>query len=134
MLLVNDIVTSSRILCAFGDIVYSLIDMDQAHAKSDGTHQPCGSGVLPGSGLKRWNMWRGFDMLQAIDLVFLNALAFNGKERTRVRSQTNRVRRILWEEIHRVTSEHFGAFSEEERRRATPTRRGEKSGFVIRKA
>lgn len=85
-------------LC-FRDIVYSLVDMDKAHTKSDGPHQPCGSGILSESGLVRWDMWRGFDLLQAIDLVFLNALAFNGKEKTRVRSQTNRLRRILWDEI-----------------------------------
>jgi len=119
-------------LC-FRDIVHSLVDMDQTHTKSDGTHQPCGSGMLPGSGLVRWNMWRGFDLLQAIDLVFLNSLAFYGKERTQERSQTNRVRKIFWDEIHRITKEHFGSFSEDDRRRATPTRRGEASGFVIRK-
>jgi hypothetical protein len=121
-------------LC-FRDIVHSLVDLDhQTQKKSDGSHQPCGTGILPGRGLIRWNMWRGFDLLQAIDLVFLNALAFNGKERTKERSQTNRMRKILWDEIHRITGEHFGLAMEEEKRRVTPTRRGETSGFVIQKS
>jgi hypothetical protein len=121
-------------LC-FRDIVYSLVDMDQAQGKSDGTQQPCGSGTLPGTGLIRWNMWRGYDLLQAIDLVFLNDLAFRGKDKTVARSQTNRIRKTLWDEIHRITAEQIGTHpgSEEERRRVTPTRRGETSGFVIRK-
>lgn len=119
-------------LC-FQDIVYSLVDLDRAHNKSDGTHQPCGTGILPGRGLARWNMWRGLDLLQAIDLVFLNSLAFHGKERTRERSSTNRVRKLLWDEIHRITVEYFGPGADEARRKATPTRRGETSGFVVRK-
>ena len=119
-------------LC-FRDIVHSLVDMDQVGTKSDGSHQPCGSGILPCRGLARWNMWRGFDFLQAIDLVFLNALAFNGKEKTKERSRTNRMRKLLWDEIHNITGEHFGSYLEDEKRRVTPTRRGEKSGFVIRK-
>jgi hypothetical protein len=119
-------------LC-FRDIVHSLVDMDRANFKSDGSEQPCGTGVLPCNDLSRWNMWRGFDLLQAIDLVFLNALAFNGKERTKERSQTNRMRKLLWDEIHNITSAHFGPYAEEERKMVTPTRRGETSGFVIRK-
>ena len=117
-------------LC-FRDIVHSLIDLDQAETTSDGTQQPSGTGILPVDGLERWNMWRGFDMLQAIDLIFLNALAFNGKEKTQERSQINRMRKLLWDEIHNITFAQFGADSEG-RRRVTPTRRGETSGFVVR--
>jgi NifB/MoaA-like Fe-S oxidoreductase len=58
-------------------------------------------------------------------------LAFNGKERTQERSRTNRMRKLLWDEIHSITFAVFGANSDE-RRRVTPTRRGETSGFVVR--
>jgi hypothetical protein len=107
-----------------------LIDLDQAQTTSDGTEQPSGTGILPVKGLECWNMWRGFDLLQAIDLIFLNALAYNGKEKTKERSQINRMRKLLWDEIHNTTLAEFGA-DLEERKRVTPTRRGETSGFVV---
>jgi hypothetical protein len=117
-------------LC-FRDIVHSLVNLDHAQNAVDGNKQPSGTGHLAVKGLERWNMWRGFDLLQSIDLVFLNALAFNGKERTQERSRTNRMRKLLWDEIHRITFARFGSDSDE-RRRVTPTRRGETSGFVVR--
>jgi hypothetical protein len=116
-------------LC-FRDIVHSLVNLDQSQSAVDGTEQPSGTGTLAVKGLERWNMWRGFDLLQTIDLIFLNALAFNGKEKTQERSRTNRMRKLLWDEIHNITFAHFGADSDE-RKRVTPTRRGETSGFVV---
>mmetsp|Transcript_31641 Transcript_31641/g.46687 ORF Transcript_31641/g.46687 Transcript_31641/m.46687 type:complete len:232 (+) Transcript_31641:1557-2252(+) len=91
-----------------------------------------GDGKLPLEGLCSWNMWRGMDLLQAMDLVFLNNLAYNGKEKTKDRSTTNKLRRSLWDGINGVISEHFGS-DIEQRRRCMPTRRGETSGFVVRK-
>jgi hypothetical protein len=117
-------------LC-FRDIVHSLVNLDQTQSAVDGTEQPSGTGNLEVKGLEHWNLWRGFDLLQTIDLVFLNALAFNGKERTKERSRTNRMRKLLWDEIHSITFAVFGANSDG-RRRVTPTRRGETSGFVVR--
>jgi len=89
-----------------------------------------GDGKLPIHSLSCWNMWRGMDLLQAVDLVFLNNLAYNGKEKTKERSQTNKLRRALWEGINGIITSHVGP-DIEKRRRCTPTRRGETSGFVI---
>lgn len=91
-----------------------------------------GDGKLPLESLRNWNMWKGMDLLQAMDLVFLNNLAYHGKDKTKDRSTTNKLRRSLWDGINGVISEHFGS-DIEQRRRCMPTRRGETSGFVIRK-
>jgi hypothetical protein len=91
-----------------------------------------GRGRLPTKSLSSWNMWRGMDLLQALDLVFLNNLAYNGKEKTKERSTTNKFRRVLWEGINNVITTHV-ANDIEKRRQYTPTRRGETSGFVVRK-
>mmetsp|Transcript_3616 Transcript_3616/g.5631 ORF Transcript_3616/g.5631 Transcript_3616/m.5631 type:complete len:766 (+) Transcript_3616:272-2569(+) len=91
-----------------------------------------GDGRLPIKGLCNWNMWRGLDLLQAMDLVFLNNLAYNGKEKSKERSTTNKLRRLLWDGINEVIADHFGS-DVDQRRRCMPTRRGETSGFVIRK-
>ena len=118
-------------LC-FSDIVHSLVNLDKSQQKSDGTPQPSGSGILNVEGLRTWNMWRGSDLLQAIDLVFLNALAYHGKDKTKERSLINRLRKILWDTINRITGIKFGP-DVEKRRDVTPTRRGETSGFVVKK-
>ena len=110
-------------LC-FRDIVCALLNgvNEQSH----------GEGQLPPPSLGSWNMWRGMDLLHAIDLVFLNSLAYNGKERTKERSQTNKLRRKFWEGINEIIASHVGP-DVERRRMITPTRRGESSGFVVRK-
>merc|ERR1712150_263918 len=64
-----------------------------------------GDGRLPIKGLCNWNMWRGLDLLQAMDLVFLNNLAYNGKEKTKERSSTNKLRRLLWDGINEVIAD-----------------------------
>jgi len=90
-------------------------------------------GRLPSdSRLTSWNMWRGMDLLQAIDLIFLNHLANNGREKGKERSKVNRLRRSLWEGINVIITASVGT-DVEKRRQCTPTRRGETSGFVIRK-
>eukprot|EP00545_Synedropsis_sp_CCMP1620_P004789 CAMPEP_0119004702 /NCGR_PEP_ID=MMETSP1176-20130426/1301_1 /TAXON_ID=265551 /ORGANISM="Synedropsis recta cf, Strain CCMP1620" /LENGTH=825 /DNA_ID=CAMNT_0006956437 /DNA_START=12 /DNA_END=2489 /DNA_ORIENTATION=+ len=93
---------------------------------------PLGSGRLPNKSLSSWNMWRGMDLLQALDLVMLNNLAYNGKEKTKERSMVNRLRRVMWEGINTIITSHVGS-DIEKRRQYTPTRRGETSGFVVRK-
>jgi hypothetical protein len=91
-----------------------------------------GDGQLPTHSLGTWNMWRGMDLLQAIDLVFLNNLAYHGKERTKERSKTNKLRRTFWDGINGIIASHVGPDADK-RRQVTPTRRGESSGFVVRK-
>ena len=106
------------------DIVLALL--------SNSSEQSLGNGKLALKSLSCWNMWRGMDLLQALDLVLLNNLAYNGKEKTKERSATNRLRRVLWEGINGVITVHVGN-DLEKRRQLTPTRRGESSGFVVRK-
>jgi len=98
----------------------------------------CSNGILPfGTTLPDWNMWKGIELLQAIDLVFLNSLAYwkvndeGGKSNTR--SRTNRLRKLLWAGIKEVIDDSLSPSDADERRRCTPTRRGESSGFVVRK-
>lgn len=107
------------------DIVFALIG-------SSSRENSVGSGKLPLKSLSCWNMWRGMDLLQALDLVLLNNLAYNGKEKTKERSATNRLRRVLWDGINGIITVHVGD-DIEKRRQYTPTRRGENSGFVVRK-
>jgi hypothetical protein len=120
-------------LC-FRDIVTALLEetdeMDKHVRGSDS------NGVLAAESLSSWNMWRGNDLLQAIDLVFLNALAYGKADdegRSNARSTTNKLRKLFWAGVKRVIDTHIGSMDSEQRRRCTPTRRGETSGFVVHK-
>lgn len=98
---------------------------------------PCGKdGVLPVLSLKKWNMWKGMDLVQAIDLVFLNSLAYgkhlNNDKRSPHRSSTNKLRKMLWDEIGSVILAHAGSDAFR-RKSVTPTRRSETSGFIVYK-
>jgi hypothetical protein len=117
-------------LC-FRDIFASLLDgfedTDENLQGNDGRLVPYG--------LKNWNMWRGVDLLQAIDLVLLNSLAY-GKvldEGRQDRSRTNRLRKLFWAGIKNQLDSYGGLMDDENRRKCTPTRRGESSGFVVHK-
>jgi Bromodomain len=91
-------------------------------------------GILASEGLSFWNMWCGQDLLQAIDLVFLNALAYNKiAQETSNRSDTNRLRKSLWNGINEIITQRVGNNKELQKQHA-PTRRGETSGFVIHKS
>lgn len=116
-------------LC-FRDIVTALLeekdDMAQNVTSNDGR--------LSTASLDDWNMWHGYDLLQAIDLVLVNSLAYGkatDEGRSSDRSKTNKLRKILWDSIKTVVDTHIGAYDQEEKRRCTPTRRGEGSGFVV---
>lgn len=122
-------------LC-FRDICSALfMDFNQDENSIEG-----GNGVLPfGRTLNDWNMWNGKELLQAIDLVFLNSLAYGkangGGAKCTLRSKTNKLRKVLWSGIKEVVDASIGEDgSTEERRKCTPTRRGESSGFVVHKA
>jgi hypothetical protein len=81
------------------------------------------SGNLPDKSLASWNMFDGKDMLQAIDLVFLNSLAY-GKmvnAETSVRQEINQLRKVLWAGIHKMKAQ----------KNDLPTRRVETSGFIV---
>jgi len=98
----------------------------------------CSDGILPfGTTLPDWNMWKGFELLQAIDLVFLNSLAYgkanDGAGKSNTRSRTNKLRKVLWTGIKDVIDDTLASSDADERKRCTPKRRGESSGFVVRK-
>jgi hypothetical protein len=89
---------------------------------------------LPGRTLNSWNMWRGMDLLQAVDLIFLNSLAYgklSGEGRSRHQARTNEMRKLLWSRIQVIVANHVG--DQNQRRKCTPTRRSETSGFVVYK-
>ena len=109
-----------------------LRDIAEALIVGSSDSRSLGNGKLSLKSLSCWNMWRGMDLLQALDLVLLNNLAYHGKHKTRTRSATNRLRRVLWDGINGIISAHVGD-DVEKRREYTPTRRGESSGFVVRK-
>ena len=92
-------------------------------------------GVLSQDQLANWNMWCGQDFLQAIDLVLLNSLAY-GKVcdtgRPPTRTETNRLRKALWNGLTDIIQEEVGDNKEVQKQHA-PTKRGETSGFVIYK-
>ena len=95
----------------------------------------CGEGRLPDSSLSVWNMWNGNHLLQAIDLVLLNALAYGkavGDGRSPFRSKTNGLRKMLWDGIKNILDVSIG-HDTERRKQCTPTRRSETSGFVVTK-
>lgn len=118
-------------LC-FRDIVSALL---QDPEELGGDLSMGESGDLPVRGLSSWNMWKGTDLLQAIDLVFLNILAYGkavDEGRSQHRSRTNSLRKSLWNSINDVVVQHVGMDSER-RKQYTPTRRSETSGFVVYK-
>lgn len=82
--------------------------------------------------LSSWNMWLGKDLLQAIDLVFLNTLAYGNalqEGKSQHRSLTNKVRKWFWNGITEIVR----GLDSELRRQCMPIRRSEKSGFVVYK-
>jgi hypothetical protein len=112
-------------LC-FGDIVKALIRL----ATEDNLLGD--DGWLPVQSLSNWNMWRGTDLLQAIDLVLLNSLAYGKALRqgkSQHRSSTNKIRKKLWEGIKQIV----GETGDSRRKQCMPTRRSETSGFVVYK-
>lgn len=118
-------------LC-FRDIFSAILE-----ERYDGDETPTASdneGILSNPDLHSWNMWKGLDMLHAIDLVFLNSLAYgkaSDEGRSNQRSNTNKLRKHMWAGIKSIMD--GCCLDTDVRRKLTPTRRGESSGFVVRK-
>ena len=97
----------------FRDIVVAL-------AKNSSDNNP---GQLDTSSLKKWNMFEGKWLIQAVDLVLLNTLAFIGKETSPLRKQILALRKAFWKQIRNVgiteTSKNM------------PPRRTENSDFLL---
>ena len=79
-------------------------------------------------------MWIGEELIQAVDLVLLNSLAY-GKAlkqgKSPHRSKTNEMRRDFWKGINDIIAKHVD--NDRDKKRFTPTRRCETSGFVVYK-
>lgn len=89
-------------------------------------------GKSPDRTLRKWDLWDGKDLLQAIDLVVLNHLAYGkavDEGRSDHRSALNGIRKTLWKGIGDILT----GMDANERRMYMPTRRSETSGFVIYK-
>ena len=117
-------------LC-FRDICASLIPENFNNLDFDSGRD----GILNVEGLSFWNMWCGEDLLQALDLVLLNSLAYgkvSAALRSPQRSETNRLRKTLWNGINEIIQAQFGT-NKELIKQHSPTKRGETSGFVIHK-
>ena len=83
---------------------------------------PGGNGKLVNTDLP-FDVRHGRELLQAIDLVFLNALAYNsGRINVDVRRDTLKLRRMFWDQIKAKAADHRGEI---------PTKRGVTSGFVV---
>lgn len=91
-------------------------------------------GCLPNSGLLKWNMWNGVELLMAVDLVLLNSLAYGkalNQGRSSQRSKTNQIRKDFWNAITSIVANNVK--NEKDKKKFTPTRRSETSGFVVYK-
>merc|ERR1712176_403000 len=111
---------------SFRDIVTALCADDETCVAFivDGVRVNRKKGVLGCASLKRWNMFEGRQLIEAVDLVFLNYLAFVGKSEALVRKDVLKLRSSFWGEIRRC------ALGD---RKNIPMKRKESSGFVIRR-
>jgi hypothetical protein len=102
-------------LC-FREIVVALSDCRASGEKSN-SHTICPI-------LKRWNVFEGKYLIQAIDLVFLNHLAFLGDDLKVARKYIEHQRSYFWRKLREVSPE----------KKNMPVRRTETSDFVIRRS
>lgn len=79
--------------------------------------------------LVHWNMWNGLHLIEAIDLVLLNSLAYNGNlENSRqLQDETESLRNLLWEGVNGMLKR----LQPHRRRDHLPQRRSVDSGFVV---
>jgi hypothetical protein len=81
-------------------------------------------------------MWRGNDLVMAIDLVFLNTLAYDKARegsKTSIRSRVNKLRKTLWTGVRDIIESYSPASDAETKKKLQPTRRSEGSSFVVHK-
>jgi len=86
------------------------------------------NGQLNVVGLQHWNMWNGTHLIEAIDLVFLNALAYNGSEESQEKIETEELRKILWDGVNSMLK----SLKPHERRQHLPHKRTPTNDFVTR--
>lgn len=83
-----------------------------------------GDGRLPRYVKLKWNVYKMDELLQAIDLALLNTLALNGPSKSLLRTDILALRRYFWSALERQVGLQNGTL---------PTKRTEKSGFVVNK-
>ncbi|KAL7541348.1 hypothetical protein ACHAXR_010838 [Thalassiosira sp. AJA248-18] len=85
---------------------------------------------------QHWNMWNGLHLIEAIDLVLLNSLAYNnnkvngdyGESKTsQLIVETESLRNVLWDGVNGILKERL---QPHERREHMPQRRSANSNFV----
>ncbi|KAL7468031.1 hypothetical protein ACHAXS_008261 [Conticribra weissflogii] len=86
------------------------------------------NGQLNIVGLQHWNMWNGTHLIEAIDLVFLNALAYNGNEESQEKVETEELRKMLWDGVNSMLK----SLKPHERREHLPQKRMPTNSFVSR--
>jgi hypothetical protein len=97
------------------------------------------NGVLP---CRNWNAWNGLEFLQAMDLIFLNCIAYHKREssddddssetviqRDTIQRHANSLRKLLWEKITDYVNQ--SSDSNDVRKSYMPTRRGPSSSYII---
>ena len=78
--------------------------------------------------LQHFNMWNGLHLIEAIDLVLLNSLAYNFNEDSKqLQSETELLRNSLWEGVNSMLKR----LQPHERRDHLPQRRCVDSNFVV---
>lgn len=79
--------------------------------------------------LEHWNMWNGLHLIEAIDLVLLNSLAYNGNlaNSEQLQIETESLRDLLWEGVNSMLKQ----LQPHRRRDHLPQRRSVDSGFVV---
>jgi hypothetical protein len=120
---------------SFQEVVLAVLGKNALGDPAFNATTASGNGLLPSVGLRSWNVWKGSELLQAVDLVLLNSLAYGkcvGEGKSDHRTQTTHLRRLLWQRIHVVVQNHVGDDATK-KKQATPIRRGETSGFVVYK-
>ena len=87
--------------------------------------------VDSGGLLQQWNMWNGRHLIEAIDLVLLNSLAYNNNgnanDKEQLRTETESLRKVLWDGVNGMLKE---GLQPHERREHLPARRSPNSEFV----
>ena len=81
-----------------------------------------------GNGLGKWNMWNGVHLIEAIDLVLLNAIAYSKHGGSHGTKATEILRSMLWDGVNGILKEKLEG---KERKTHTPTKRRRDSTFVV---
>ena len=96
----------------FRDIVKALIEIDPMK----------GPGKLPNELLSKWNMFEGRWLIQGMDLVMLNTLAFIGKQTSPLRKEIMGMRKSFWKSLKEAGCPD---------KKQMPPRRTENSDFLL---